>query len=61
MDHQKLAQCLELLCQSGCESVNATITALEKKQPFSLTQELTEQEQQIILHELKAIMSVYDH
>jgi hypothetical protein len=61
MDHQKLAEYIEILCQSGCDAVNATISAMEKNQPTNLTQDLTEEEQQLVLSELKAIMSVYKH
>ena len=61
MDHQKLAQYLEVICQSGCDSVNATIQAMENNQPTSITAQLQPEEQQIVLQELKAIMSVYDH
>ncbi len=61
MDHQKLAQCLEILCQSGCETVNATIKAMENNQAINLSQELSDEEYQIVLHELKTIMAVYTH
>lgn len=61
MDHQKLTQYLEIVCQSGCDSVNATIKAMENNQPTSMTAGLNPEEQQIVLQELKAIMSVYDH
>ena len=61
MDHQKLTEYLEVLCQNGCDAVNATIEAMEKKQTISLTEDLTEDERTIILQELKAIMSVYKH
>ncbi|MCU7834290.1 MAG: hypothetical protein KZQ83_03470 [gamma proteobacterium symbiont of Taylorina sp.] len=59
MDHQKLTQYLEILCQSGCETVNATIEAMEKNQTTSLIDELNDDEQRIVLQELKSIMSVY--
>lgn len=61
MDHQKLTKYLELLCQSGCDSVNATIEAMEKKQATGITDSLNDDEQAIVLQELKAIMSVYKH
>ncbi len=61
MDHQKLAQYLEILCQNGCDSVNATIKAMENNQATSVTAELNQEEQHIVLQELKAIMSVYKH
>ena len=61
MNHQKLAEYLEILCQSGCDAVNATIKAMENGQSISLSEELTTDEHHIILKELKAIMSVYEH
>jgi len=61
MEHTKLTHYLEVLCQSGCETVNATIIAMEKNQPISFIEELNTEEQSIVLKELKAIMSVYDH
>ncbi len=61
MDHQKLTNYLEILCQSGCDTVNATIEAMENDQPTSIVEELTPDERQIVLQELKAIMSVYKH
>ena len=59
MDHNKLTSYLEILCQSGYDSVNATIEAMEDNQPISIINELTPDERQIILQELKSIMSVY--
>ncbi|NOQ80019.1 MAG: hypothetical protein GQ546_11545 [Gammaproteobacteria bacterium] len=64
MDHQKLTKYLEHLCQSGCDSVNAAIEAIEameKKQAAGITDSLNDDEQAIVLQELKAIMSVYKH
>lgn len=59
MDHNKLTRYLEILCQSGCNTVNATIEAMENNQPISIIHDLTPDEQQIILQELKSIMVVY--
>lgn len=61
MDHQKLTEYLEILCQSGCDTVNATIEAMENNQSSSLTEALTPEERTIVLQELKSIMSVYNH
>lgn len=61
MDHQKLTDYLEILCQSGCDTVNATITAMESNQPISTIDGLTADERNIVLQELKSIMSVYKH
>ncbi|MCK5648571.1 MAG: hypothetical protein KAI22_06790 [Gammaproteobacteria bacterium] len=59
MDHQKLTDYLEILCQSGCDTVNATITAMESNQAISTIEGLTADERNIVLQELKSIMSVY--
>ena len=61
MDHQKLTEHLEILCQSGCDVVNATIIAMENNQPISAIEGLTPDERNIVLQELKYIMSVYKH
>jgi len=61
MDHQKLTEYLEVLCQSGCDTVNATIVAIEKNQAISIVDGLTSDERNVVLQELKAIMSVYKH
>lgn len=59
MDHNKLTHYLEVLCQSGCDTVNATIEAMENNQPISITHDLNPDERQILLRELKSIMAVY--
>jgi hypothetical protein len=61
MDHQKLTQYLEMLCQSGCEAVNATIVAMENNQPISHIEQLNDAERHIVLQELKSIMAVYEY
>jgi len=61
MNHQKLAEYLEILCQSGCDTVNATIEAMENNQANNISEELTPEERIIVLQELKSIMSVYNH
>ena len=61
MDHQKLTEYLEVLCQSGCDTVNATIIAMENNHSISAIDGLTSDERSIVLQELKSIMSVYEH
>ena len=61
MDHQKLTEYLEILCQSGCKTVNATIIAMENNQSISAIEGLSSSERSIVLQELKSIMSVYEH
>ncbi len=61
MDHSnKVQQCVEALCQNGCDVVRATIHALERGLPVAQTDTMSDQERKAVLCELKAIMSVYD-
>lgn len=56
----KINQRIEAACQAGCEAVRASIEILESGQQVALTDDLTPEECQQILFELKTIMSVYD-
>lgn len=56
----KVQQCVEALCQNGCEAVRATIHALERGLPVAQTDAMDDHERHAVLTELKAIMSVYD-
>ena len=60
MDSSKVNQCVEALCKCGCEAVRATISNLEMGVEIEQTRELNEKEAETVLHELKAIMTVYD-
>ena len=60
MDKTKVNQCVESLCQSGCEAVRATITSMEMDLRSSQTQDLDQHEYEAVLNELKSIMSVYE-
>jgi hypothetical protein len=59
MDQSKIAHCIEFLCQRGCKEVSLIILALERGETMAEVQELNEDERQVILHELKSIMAVY--
>lgn len=59
MDQSKIAHCIEILCQKGCKEVSLVILALERGDPMTEVQELNADERQMVLHELKSIMSVY--
>lgn len=59
MDLHRAHQCVEALCQNGCEAVRATIAALEQGLPAVGTEGLTEAERAAVLRELKAVMAVY--
>lgn len=60
MDHQRIANCVETLCQEGCNDVRQAIAQLEAGQSLPQLQGLSATEQQAVLAELKAIMAVYD-
>lgn len=59
MEHQKIAEYVEILCNSGCIAVNATIEAMETNQLVTAVEGLSQDEKQLVLKELKSIMSVY--
>ena len=60
IDKLKFEQCVESLCQNGCATIRATITAMEHDIANVPLTGLELTEQQHVLNELKAIMSVYD-
>jgi len=60
MDKPQIAQCVELLCQSGCREVRTTINRMETNQTVSQVDALDDDERRQVLEELKAIMAVYD-
>jgi hypothetical protein len=60
MSREQLSQCIEALCQCGCDAVRATITAMESGVVVPQVVTLSEEEQKIVLLELKAVMAVYD-
>jgi hypothetical protein len=63
-ESEKVNQCIEALCESGCETIRDAIESLENNQPVILNQqlieELDEQERNLLLAELVQIMSVYE-
>ena len=59
-DSDSVNQCIEALCQCGCDAVRATITAMETGQQVVQVEGLSEQQRQRVLAELKAIMAVDD-
>ena len=58
-DSVQLSECLEALCQCGCDAVLATIAAMEAGQTVPQTEQLNTEERAIVLAELKSIMAVY--
>ncbi len=56
----KINQRIEAVCEAGCEAVRASIQTLESGHQVALTDDLSPEECQQVLFELKTIMLVYD-
>ena len=59
-DSDPISQCIEALCQCGCDAVRATIAAMETGQAVVQVAGLSDPQRQMVLAELKAIMAGYD-
>ncbi len=57
----KINQRIEAVCEAGCEAVRASIQTLESGNQVALTADLSPEESQKVLSELKTIMAVYDN
>lgn len=57
---EKVNDRITAVCETGCEAVRASIQLLEKGIDVEVSKDLTPAERQLMLNELKAIMSVYD-
>jgi len=57
----KINQRIAAACEAGCEAVRASIQAIEAGHHGALTEDLSEEERQLVLNELKSIMSIYDN
>lgn len=60
MDHSLVEQSVEKLCGKGCRSVWADIDALEAGQRLPEVKGLSREEVDLVIKELKSIMSVYE-
>ena len=60
MDTKQVNQCVDALCQCGCDAVRATIKAMELGAEVPQLQTLASAERMLVLQELKAVMAVYD-
>ena len=60
MDTNQVNQCVDALCQCGCDAVRATIEAMEIGADIPQLQTLASEEREVVLDELKAVMAVYD-
>ncbi|MFK5948696.1 MAG: hypothetical protein QM500_08010 [Methylococcales bacterium] len=56
----KINERIEAVCEAGCEAVRASIQSLEAGHQVALTNDLSKEESQQVLDELKTLMSVYD-
>lgn len=59
MNREKIDRCVETLSLRGCAKVCEVIRLLEEGTPLSETTELTEDEREAVLNELKSVMAVY--
>ncbi len=60
LDQKEISECVETLCDRGCESVREVIGRLESGQNVPETAELGTGQRAAVLHELQRIMAVYD-
>jgi len=60
VNSEQVSQCIEVLCQCGCDAVRATISAMESGAVVPQVNILSEDERRMVLQELKAVMAVYD-
>jgi hypothetical protein len=60
LSSEQVSQCIDALCQCGCDAVRATISALETGAVVPQVETLSDDERQLVLDELKAVMAVYD-
>ncbi|MCK5335343.1 MAG: hypothetical protein KAQ67_04240 [Gammaproteobacteria bacterium] len=54
------SECIELICQQGCTVVRDVIVSLEQHNKVAELDHLDDKQKQLILVELKTVMSVYD-
>lgn len=59
MNRKKIDHCVETLSAKGCTEVLETIRLLEEGVSLAEVAELTDNEREAVLHELKSIMAVY--
>lgn len=59
-NNPKLQHLIEQLCTTGCERVNEVIEILEREESIEETRELSAEESEFVLLELKTIMAVYE-
>ncbi len=60
MNRKLVDQCVENLCEKGCQAVWSDIRALEAGEALSEVEGLSSSERTAVISELKAVMSVYE-
>ena len=60
MNRKLVDQCVENLCEKGCQAVWTDIRALEAGEAWSEVAGLSSAERMAVISELKAVMSVYE-
>ena len=61
MQHpSRVQECVEALCENGCDAVRSAIRAMEQGGAATQTADMTPAEREAVLRELKAIMAIYD-
>jgi hypothetical protein len=60
LSSEQVSQCIDALCQCGCDAVRATISAMESGVVVPQVETLSSEERAKVLDELKAVMAVYD-
>jgi len=58
--NEKLQHIIEQICSAGCDRVYEIIEILEQQESIEETNALSQEESDIVLMELKTIMSVYE-
>lgn len=59
-NNDNLQDIIEQICSTGCEHVNKVIEMLDRNEKVEEIRQLSPEDCKILLHELKAIMSIYE-
>ncbi len=60
MGKQEIDQAIDSICNQGCQYVNAVLKDVSVRQDCNELAPLCEEDQAVVLTELKSVMSVYD-
>jgi hypothetical protein len=60
LNHRLVDECVEKLCRKGCRSVWSDIDTLEAGGVLPEVEHLSRSEVLAVLHELRAVMAVYE-